>query len=148
MVILLLWMGEGVHEPADAAGAGVSREHRWRYPRPVLRPPPALRARYEPEALLPARHGGNLVGCPTTALIAKPSKRRKNTLLLAGGFPPDTNYVFLGDYVDRAQQGVETMTMLLSYKILYPEKMFLLRGNHECAALNRIYGFFDECKRR
>ena len=64
------------------------------------------------------------------------------------GLPPNASYLFLGDYVDRGPSGLECMFLLMALKVKYPDQVHMLRGNHECAAINRIYGFHDECKRR
>lgn len=52
-------------------------------------------------------------------------------LFQMSGFPPSSNYLFLGDYVDRGMYSLETILLLLCFKIKFPENFFLLRGNHE-----------------
>ncbi|KAL3123997.1 hypothetical protein niasHT_003705 [Heterodera trifolii] len=64
------------------------------------------------------------------------------------GLPPEQQYVFLGDYVDRGPQSLEAIILLFCYKVKYPSNFMLLRGNHECANINRVYGFYEEIDRR
>ncbi|KAJ8563436.1 hypothetical protein K7X08_031888 [Anisodus acutangulus] len=58
------------------------------------------------------------------------------------------DYLFLGDYVDRGQHSLETMTLLLALKVEYPLNVHLIRGNHEAADINALFGFRIECIER
>jgi len=65
-----------------------------------------------------------------------------------GGQLPDTNYLFLGNYVSHGFECVETITLLILLKVRYPKRITLLRGKQESLPLTQRYGFYDECLRK
>ena len=69
-------------------------------------------------------------------------------LFRIGGSPPDTNVCFCGDYVDRGFFSVESVSLLVCLKVRYPERVYILRGNHESRQITQVYGFYDECIRK
>jgi serine/threonine-protein phosphatase 6 catalytic subunit len=69
-------------------------------------------------------------------------------LFKVGGEIPNSRYVFIGDFVDRGYNSVETIQLLFCYKIKYPKEIILLRGNHESRQITTVYGFFDEIMRK
>ncbi|XP_016720280.1 serine/threonine-protein phosphatase PP-X isozyme 2 isoform X3 [Gossypium hirsutum] len=68
-------------------------------------------------------------------------------LFKVGGDCPKTNYLFLGDFVDRGFYSVETFLLMLALKVRYPDRITLIRGNHESRQITQVYGFYDECLR-
>ena len=59
-------------------------------------------------------------------------------------FEKKTKALFLGDYIDRGQFSLECITLLFALKVMYPDTIYLLRGNHEFDSICSLYGFKNE----
>jgi serine/threonine-protein phosphatase 2A catalytic subunit len=69
-------------------------------------------------------------------------------LFKIAGTAPDTNFLFMGDYVDRGYYSVETVTLMVCLKVRYKDRVTITRGNHESRQVTQVYGFYDECMRK
>lgn len=65
-------------------------------------------------------------------------------ILKENGLPPETSYLFLGDFIDRGEMSTEVMTLILTLKVLFPTDVFIVRGNHEFGTICDHKGFYDE----
>ncbi|CAR30341.1 phosphoprotein phosphatase PP4 catalytic subunit PPH3 [Lachancea thermotolerans CBS 6340] len=70
------------------------------------------------------------------------------TLFDKSGGVENNKYVFLGDFVDRGFYSLESFLLLLCYKLRYPDRITMIRGNHETRQITKVYGFYDEIVRK
>ena len=84
----------------------------------------------------------------SNVLIRKYTKSTTQNFSQVGGEAPDTNYLFLGDFVDRGFNSVESFLLLIALKVRFPERITLIRGYYESRQITQVSGFYGECFRK
>ena len=113
---------------------------------PPFRPP---RPHAQCKEILETEPNVTPVSCPVTVVGDVHGQYHDvMELFKIAGTAPNTNFLFLGDYVDRGYYSVETVQIVLALKARYPKRVTIIRGNHESRQITQVYGFYDECLRK
>jgi serine/threonine-protein phosphatase PP1-1 len=109
---------------------------------------PKLRKKVKNGEAIPTDDGDEEAAEAAADDVSPEPARSSSPTEAAPSAPADTRFVFLGDFVDRGYFSLETFTLLMCLKAKYPDRIILVRGNHESRQITQVYGFYEECQQK